>query len=343
MPFTPPPGSVLGIDASYSRITKADFKKFKARGYQVFAQDVWTGIAHPNGIEHCYANLYDGLDTGMITAAYNVINGSMPGGWHIDKGREAIQDLWPYMRFIAIDVEVPGTRVESCLQAEDRVREFARPPWLYSGRWFWTEPIYWGDGADNPTALSHLPLWWSYYDYDPDYDFQRMPFGGWDWDKVAGEQFSGTYQAPGLEGIQVDLNVFKTDFIYPEEERIMRRHIAESQWYKDAYARGDSWAPGVWEVQARKDFNLRESDRRVLIEVDAFPAGGDLVYDLMGYPKGAIVLLDSSRQPAGVIPPDGRRHQIPVWIDGGPKGKFFLWVAGGSSMRIRRVGCAEAG
>jgi len=316
------------IDASFSRISVPTFRLFRDEGYDIFVQDVWTGIGSPLP---SYWNLYDSLEAKNISAAYNVINGARPGDEQIDEGHRVIGDLWNEMNFIAVDVEVNGITVEIVRQALDHVRTLGQRAILYSGGWFWADPNRWADGANDPTDFRDEKLWTSDYTKTP--TLLAPGYGGWE--TAVGHQHKGT---TFRHGVEVDLNVFDPAFIYKTEEAIMRRHVAESKWYKDAFEEGTKWGLGLWACHARKDFvaacgeKLRASDTRLTVEIIAHQVNQG----------GSLILLDGDKQYAAIVPADGKRHQVNLYIDDTSKGKFYLWIVG-APLRIQRVGCTEAG
>lgn len=68
---------------------------------------------------------------------------------------------------------------------------------LYTGGWWWKPNM------GNSARFSHLPLWNSYYDDNP--DESGLPYGGWQHSAV--EQYAGTTT---LGGMSVDLNYDST-------------------------------------------------------------------------------------------------------------------------------------
>lgn len=79
---------------------------------------------------------------------------------------------------------------------------------IYTGRWWWVPNM-----ADS-TEFSHLPLWNSWYDGDPDTD--GVPYGGWTDSLI--EQYEGT---TNICGQSVDLNYAKNlELLQAEEEEM---------------------------------------------------------------------------------------------------------------------------
>lgn len=98
---------------------------------------------------------------------------------------------------------------------------------IYTGRWIW--PTLTG----NSEEFKHLPLWYSHYDGQPNFDdwYNGFAFGGWE--HPAGKQYAGSVQ---LCGVNVDLNYFaeveenrRTDTMNALEELLHQLEEAEAE------------------------------------------------------------------------------------------------------------------
>jgi hypothetical protein len=83
----------------------------------------------------------------------------------------------------------PAQRIAELHQCIDLILDAGLRPGIYTGRWFWVPQMA------NTTEFSHLPLWNSFYDGDPDPD--GLPYGGWSTSAV--EQYSSSYNICGRD------------------------------------------------------------------------------------------------------------------------------------------------
>ncbi len=116
----------------------------------------------------------------------------------------AIGSYWDYVNHLWLDVEDTLTdktpqEIIDWLDAFISLIPKAMPPiGIYTGGWYWIPKL------GNTTHFNHLPLWWSYYDRQANFDaWDAHKFGGWI--KPLIKQYQGTTQ---LCGVPVDLNVW---------------------------------------------------------------------------------------------------------------------------------------
>lgn len=149
-----------------------------------------------------------------------------------------------------------------------------------------------------------------------------------------GEQYTNTTRLDIQ--ISVDWNEFEDGFIIPkQEDAMLRRHVASSAWYDQAYKNHDVWQPGTWECWARKDFSLLPSDTRIVAEISVLPREG-------GAAGKGLYVLDGDKQFAFAVPADGLTHQGLVLPTASADGKFYVMVVGGP-VYIPRMACVLAG
>ena len=197
----------LALDASFSRIERWEFEQLKALdfyglgGPKVFIQDVWTGLSTP---APAYENLWGASAAGYAIGPYTVVN-MRPGAFAAQKAEQVCAGLWPLVSKVAIDVEVSTTEpiiYDACLETE----RLGKEPYIYSGFGSWRKAL--GSNVVSP-RLHKWRIWNSYYDYDPDIDFWRYPWGGFSLEDLIGEQFQGTTTILGKE---FDLSIVDADF-----------------------------------------------------------------------------------------------------------------------------------
>jgi hypothetical protein len=125
----------------------------------------------------------------------------------------------------------PSGRTRFLQQCEDACYALNLVTGMYSGGWWWRSYL------PGYTGFSHLPLWNSYYDGDPDED--GINYGGWEHSAI--EQYNGTTTVAGQS---VDLNYAKnlgteTDMALTQEQFDNLFTDAMSRWLplflKDAF------------------------------------------------------------------------------------------------------------
>ena len=197
---------IEGIDISkyQGSVDQATWRALKKSGQEVAVVGSWHGR---DGNPHCEENLLRAAAQGMKIATYTVLNGSQPGNAAVSQGKSFCGNVWSDLRFVAIDCELDGITETHIRQAEAAIIAEGQTPIIYTAYWWWH------DHFGNPNSFSHLPLWNAYYDQQPDIDFQKLPYGGWQ--DVVIEQYAGSVQ---LEGVTVDRNSFRKEFIYPKKE-----------------------------------------------------------------------------------------------------------------------------
>lgn len=175
------------VDASYDTLHADEIGCFMRNDIELFVQCLWTGAEQPSPR---VANLRVADQMGIMTAGYISLTRRGSGQEHVDRGRAGVPDeLWRAMKFVAVDIELDGIRIEEIVRACNRVVTLGQQPILYTNYNSWMNKVI----PSNPTDIadSGILLWNAYWDGDPDIDFPRLPFGGWRADEVVIEQWSG--------------------------------------------------------------------------------------------------------------------------------------------------------
>jgi hypothetical protein len=316
-----------GVD--FSRYSTANlplavetFEVLTAAGVKLIIPGAWHGN---EGYDAVNETLKRGRERLFHTATYIALSPGRSGREHVERAQALVGNEWDHLRFAAIDCELDGITIQMIHEAEETVRASGIEPILYSAKWWWVG--HFGD----PHDFAYMRLWNAWYDGDPDHD--GLPYGGWTEAACIGEQYTNTTRVNPT--LSVDWNEFSDDFIVPKEEAIMRRHIAISAWYANAFKKFDSWKPGLWEVFARKDFDLLPTDRAIIAEIVAIPAPGGSAIGT------GLYVLDGDKQFSFAVPADGLTHQGLVFPDGSADGKFYIIVVGGP-LYISRMACILA-
>ena len=203
---TPPPAPVKWLmmaDASYGTLTPDIAQALRARGYSAFVQCLWTGAVQPPAR---ITNLRVAKDAGFLIGGYISVSPSMSGSVHVSRGRSGVpQDLWDAMFMVALDVELPDLTYST--HVDPGLRTLAM---LNKDKCVYTNFNTWVNVLGNPTRPANTWLWNASWDNDPDFDYSRLPFGGWQVHEVIAEQFSGGIV---VDGIEIDRNILREDVV----------------------------------------------------------------------------------------------------------------------------------
>lgn len=183
--------SFRAVDSSYDELTDQEAKCLRESGWPLFIQCLLalprTGPEQP---AKRIISLRNALENNLPTAAYIVVGSSRPGDEYINLGREGVpDDIWVALKFVAVDVETPGVRVDEIIRAVDRVVALGKLPLIYTNFWTWENYIV--PTQDTRLAERGVVLYNANWDGQPDIDFGSFPFGGWRVEQVALEQWSG--------------------------------------------------------------------------------------------------------------------------------------------------------
>lgn len=201
----------------------------------VFAVDVshWSGhlsggqVAcwQETGVRHVVAGTQDSsitvqqlgmaVDGGLTVDAYLVLEWDGEVGAQVQAALSIVapfpvQRLW-------LDSERPaGDRSADQLVAKIQEAVDACGPFLCG---IYTRKVWWLDNTDDSQAFAHLPLWYAYWNGQPDFEdwhypavWYEGPFGGWSY--PTGKQYDSDQTAPDLCGVNVDYNI-----MYREDNR----------------------------------------------------------------------------------------------------------------------------
>lgn len=198
-------GIVKGVDVSYwsskGPISRSTWRKFAADGVSVAVVGAHHGKTTNTNAQE---SLFNARLEGFITASYFALVPDGSGTWHADQAAKACGDEWDLLSFVAVDCEVDGITTDQIREAVDYIERSGLRAVIYTARWWWAGRF------GNPTLFKDLPLWNAYWDKDPDFDFERAPYGGWTIDSVIGTQYTGSTK---MHGITVDLDAFRADFV----------------------------------------------------------------------------------------------------------------------------------
>lgn len=179
--------TLRAVDASFDPLTAIEALCLANSDTPLFAQCLWTATTTP---APRVISLREASNAGLMTAGYISLNRHGRGAYHIDRGREGVpDDLWQALKFVAVDIELDGIRVEEIVAACERVVTLGQRPIIYTNYNTWTSKII----PANSDVLARLGilLWNAYWDLHPDIDFPQCRFGGWRDDQVMLEQWSG--------------------------------------------------------------------------------------------------------------------------------------------------------
>ena len=195
---------IQGVDASFDNVDLQEAQRLSAAGVAVFVQRLWTGNAKP---PPRVTNLRNAYQAGLALAGYISLSGARDGALHVNDGRADVpDDLWAAMKFVAIDIELPGIPTREIRTAVERAVALGK------GRCIYTSYGHWTGSQGNDRTFGDCLLWNALWDKQPDIDFAALPYGGWLPEKVLGEQW-----APGsiVQGAFVDRNTFVRELVDP--------------------------------------------------------------------------------------------------------------------------------
>lgn len=159
----------------------------------------WHGGSRHTAARQSLAN---GRDAGFIySGTYTALN-TLPGSFSIEWAQQVVGPTeWDKLSFIALDVELQTTP-DIVYGAIETAKAMGVRPIIYSARWAWERFMA------NTREFAQYPLWNAFYDSDPDVDFLRNPFGGWQLSELVGEQYTNT---TNIDGFGFDFNFFTDD------------------------------------------------------------------------------------------------------------------------------------
>jgi hypothetical protein len=263
------------VDSSYDLLTWAEARCLKENGWPLFVQCLLalprTGPEQPR---YRIASLRNAQQEHLSIAAYIVIGSTLPGAKYVDLARAGVpNDLWDALKFVAVDVEVPGIQAEEIWGALTRLQELGKD-WaishedvseagIYTSYNIWLNYV----SPSNPMGFSGAGVWlWNgYWDGDPDVDFASLPFGGWTSEQVALEQWSG---GTHICGQFVDRNTI----VHPELIGLGGGDHMPTPEYNELKQRLDDLLAGGAAAAAQLDERLKGVEDGTL-EVPIWPVG----------------------------------------------------------------------
>lgn len=243
--------SIRAVDSSFDELTDQEARCLRDNGWPLFIQCLLalprTGPEQP---AKRVISLRNALENNLPVAGYIVVGSTRPGPEYINLGRQGVpDDIWSALKFVAVDVEVPGIQVTEIVRALDRLAVLGKQGIIYTNANTWRNYIV--PKNDTHLAQSNIKLWNASWDDDPDIDFSRLPFGGWSIEQVAIEQWSeGTYVC----GQFVDRNtVARPELINMEggdhmptpEYNELKQRLENVEGLAEAIRVGNAYAP-IW-------------------------------------------------------------------------------------------------
>jgi hypothetical protein len=253
------------VDSSYDLLTRAEARCLKDNGWPLFVQCLLalprTGPQQP---QYRIRSLRNAQQKHLATAAYIVIGSTMPGATYVNLARQGVpDDLWAALKFVAIDVEVPGIMAGAVHDAVVRVQAMGKLAVIYANYNTWVNYIR----PKNSDLLARVgvPLWNAFWDGQPDVDFASLPFGGWTPEQVALEQWSG---GTHICGQFVDRNTI----VHPELIGFGGGDHMPTEEYNELKQRLDDMLAGGAAAATRLHDRLRSVEDGTL-EVPIWPVG----------------------------------------------------------------------
>ncbi|HZP56226.1 MAG TPA: hypothetical protein VFC53_01570 [Dehalococcoidia bacterium] len=185
---------MLGVDASYDRLTDRTAEALVRDGVEVFVQCLWTGVERP---PYAVQNLINARDAGLVTAAYGSLSGAGSGEYHARMTRGTVSDaVWDALALCFIDDELPNVPDRDLRTAVDFVAAWGKPRAVYTSRG------HWGDVRRDTAAFRDCLLWdasWLAHGAPaPDEPLLGVPYGGWTEAQTVGRQWKAGEVVDGL-------------------------------------------------------------------------------------------------------------------------------------------------
>lgn len=211
--------TMYGVDLSYDDLTPAEAIGLREAGVEVVAQCLWTGVEQPRPR---VSNLRSAIAAGLTVMGYISVSSGRGGAEHAEAGRAGVpDDIWDQLVHVVTDVELPGISNETIRDCVERLVELGKPRAIYTSYGHWT------GNQQNTTEFADCLLWNALWDGLPDIDFASLPYGGWSYEKLLGEQWSGgTY----VRGVFVDRNTFIRENVFVprvEVEEMTKEQVEE--------------------------------------------------------------------------------------------------------------------
>lgn len=206
--------TIQGVDSSYDLLTPEKARCLKERGVKLYWQALtalpMTGLHQPlNRI----VSLRNAKNEGLMTAGYLLVAPGLTGKECVWRARDGVpQDIWEHMSFVAVDVEVDGLTANQVLEACQEVERLDQVAPVYTNFNSWTSKL----SPKNSHLLSDegFLLLNASWDNQPDIDYAKRRFGGWQDAQIVGEQWSG---GTVICNQSVDQDTFYLNMVEDEE------------------------------------------------------------------------------------------------------------------------------
>lgn len=211
------PVRALDVSAWSGRTSAQWWRDRKAEGCELAIPGAWHGNSTNPFVRDQMGFAYD---TGMMLAIYIALSQWHSGDEQVAEGRYACGEFWPQLRFVALDMELPGLEPLDLSYAQKEVGlPDSRIP-TYTRYWWWEPWVNEHIANSVPEFLGwpNNPAWVAYYDGRASLDAAPIITGGpirplaplTGLGPIIGKQYAGSVK---LDGIVADLNVFQREFI----------------------------------------------------------------------------------------------------------------------------------
>ncbi len=202
------------VDASVIAAAVSDGMKLAIAG-------CWNGLNEYDGAAKSFA---DFRGVGIYTGAYTALTPAVSGHDAVTHARNSCGDEWTYLRFCAIDVEIPGVTSNQISDAIQCVVQYKQRPIIYTSAYMWHLVM------QDATNFSWVPLWDAHYDSNPVLDFIDHGYGGWTIDKLVGDQYTNS---TSYHGIAIDYDVFSDNWVLASPAPANPLDALRQAWIRD--------------------------------------------------------------------------------------------------------------
>lgn len=284
---------VRAVDSSYDHLTLEKAQCLKEQGWDLFIQALTalpaTGLHQP---AHRVENLQNAHRAGLATAGYFLLAPGLTGAECFRVARNGVSTMdWDRLKFVAPDMEVNGLTPQQVLDAANAALIYVPSK---VNVLIYTSWNAWVNKLNNSDLLSSngFGLWNASWDNEPDIDYARYPFGGWNLDQVCGEQWSG---GTVICNQSVDQNLFYADKIDMLPVSVEEDNMIDSRF--DQLIRTFDGTPKMFRIRSGNEWR---TDSLKVIDYIRFQA--------LGWLDPGEVAAHEHAQETGVNPP----HTHPV-------------------------------
>jgi len=210
----------LDVSVYSGRTSRQWWRDRRAEGWELAVCGSWHGNSTNPFVQDQLGWAYE---AGMMLATYVALSRWHGGDEQVAEARHACGDFWPLLRFVALDMELPGLEawhLDAALVELEWSKYFAPEATCYTGYWWW-EPWVKNHFSEIAKCWPNLSAWVAYYDGRAALNLLTTgPPGTRPLPKLTGlgPIIGKQYAATHIDGVAVDLNVFDAEWLKEDEQ-----------------------------------------------------------------------------------------------------------------------------